>query len=100
MTIEIYKNSDAYNAQKKMLQDISQSFLQHSRERKTINIYGISCSSKNKDDSSPRVPSSHRLLLDALELSKTLDPSISVETKYVVLDDIGFDHCEANYSIQ
>lgn len=100
MTIDMYKNSDAYNAQKKILQEISQSFLQHSVERKTIHVLWISCSSTNKDDNTSRVPSSHSLLLDTLELAKTIDTTVSVETKYVVLEDIGFDHCEANYSIQ
>ncbi|MEI6886954.1 MAG: flavodoxin family protein [bacterium] len=67
-------------------------------ERKTINILGISSSSVNSDDKIVRVPSSEKILLETLELAKSIDSN--VDTQVFKLRDIKYLPCEANYSIQ
>ncbi len=95
-----YKTTDQFNAQKQFLQACADGFLKNSQERKTINILWIGCSSTNKDDIPPRLPSSHGILENTLELAKTIDSSIHVETKTIILEDLNFDHCEWNYSVE
>lgn len=92
--------SKEYKAQKKFLQTQSDLFKQHSEERKTINILGIGCSSTNLDDEIRRIPSSHKILADTLKKAKTLYPHVEVQTRTHILEDLNFDHCEGNYSIQ
>jgi hypothetical protein len=96
----IEPNSAQYIAQQKFLQTQSDLFKQHSDERKTINILAIGCSTTNLDDEIRRVPSSHKIMNQVLEKAKTLDPSIEVLTRTHILEDLNFDHCEGNYSIQ
>jgi len=85
-------------AQQKLLQQFAAQYKAHADTRKTINILGISCSTINKDDGTPRMPSSEKVLQDALDYaSGTYDV---VDTKLVKLRDISFEHCEANYSIK
>lgn len=98
--INDYKNTDQFRAQQKFLQECADWFLKNSRERKNINILWIWCSSTNQDDTPPRSPSSHILLQDILSMSKMIDSTIKVETKMIVLEDLHFDHCEWNYSVQ
>lgn len=95
-----YKKTDQFTAQQKFLQTCSDDFLKHSRERKTINILWIGCSSTNKDDTPPRTPSTHHILEQILWLAKSIDPTIQVNTKTIILEDLNFDHCEWNYSVQ
>jgi len=85
-------------AQQKLLQQFAQQYRDHAAARKTINILGISCSTINTDDEIRRVPSSEKVLIDALAYAK--DGHDLIETKLVKLRDISFDHCEANYSIE
>jgi multimeric flavodoxin WrbA len=96
-TVE-YAKTPQFIAQQKFLQECADEFLKHSRERKTINILGIGCSSTNLDDEHRRQPSSHRILEETLALAKTMDST--VETKTIILEDLDFDHCQGNYSIQ
>lgn len=84
-------------AQQKLLQQFAQQYVDNAIARKTINILGISCSTVNTDDETPRIPSSEKVLIDALGYAK--DNYAVVETKLVKLRDISFEHCEANYSI-
>ncbi len=98
--VMIDPSSPAFIAQQTFLQTQSDLFAQHSRERKTINILWIGCSSTNKDDIPPRIPSSHKILQNTLDYAKAFDPSVSVETKIHILEDLNFNHCEANYSVE
>ncbi len=95
-----FEQSPEFLKQKQWLQTQSDSFLQHARERKTINIVWISCSTVNKDDNPPRVPSSHKLLERAMNIAKSINPTIEIVTKIHKLDEMNFQHCEANYSIK
>lgn len=97
---EINKNSAQYHAQIKFLQTQSDLFLQHSKDRKSINIVGIWCSSTSIDDEIRRIPSSHKVLLQTLDTAKILYPNQKVNTKVHILEDMNFAHCEGNYSIQ
>jgi len=72
-------------AQQKLLQQFAQQYRDHATARKTINILGISCSTVNTDDETPRIPSSEKVLIDALGYAK---------------DSYDLAHCEANYSIK
>jgi len=85
-------------AQQKLLQQFAQQYRDNAAARKTINILWISCSTINTDDENPRIPSSEKVLIDALDYAK--DSYGVVETKIIKLRDISFDHCEANYSIK
>lgn len=85
-------------AQQKLLQQFAQQYTDNAAARKTINILWISCSTINTDDETPRVPSSEKVLIDALDYAK--DTYDIVNTKVVKLRDISFEHCEANYSIK
>jgi multimeric flavodoxin WrbA len=85
-------------AQQKLLQQFAQQYREHAAARKTINILGISCSTVNTDDDIPRVPSSEKILIEALDYAK--DSYNVVDTKLVKLRDVSFAHCEANYSIK
>ncbi len=83
-------------AQQKLLQQFATKYKTNASKRKKINILGISCSTVNKDDNPPRVPSSEKILQDTLRYaSKTYD----VDSKVIKLRELNFDHCEANYSI-
>lgn len=93
------KNSKEYIAQKQFLQNQSDLFKKHSEERKTINILGIGCSSTSLDDQIRRIPSSHKILQDTLEKAKTLYPETEILVRTHILEDMNFDHCEWNYSI-
>lgn len=94
------KNSQSYIAQKKFLQTQSDIFFKNSNERKTINYLWIWCSSINHDDTDPRTPASNKIMDYILESAKNFDASLSIETKFHLLDEIKFDHCEANYSMK
>lgn len=94
------KTSAPYLAQQKFLQTQSDLFKKNSEERKTINILWIGCSSTNIEDQPRRIPSSHQILHDTLEKAKLIDPSTEVLTRTHILEDLIFDHCEGNYSIQ
>ena len=96
----IDKNSPQYLAQQKFLQTQSDLFKKHSDERKTINIVGIGCSSTNLDDEIRRTPSSHKIMNQILEKAKELYPNIDVNIRTHILEDLNFDHCEANYSVE
>lgn len=85
-------------AQQKLLQQFAQQYKNNAVTRKTINILWISCSTINTDDETPRIPSSEKVLVDALDYAK--DSYAVVDTKLVKLRDISFEHCEANYSIK
>ena len=93
------KNSKEYIAQKQFLQTQSDLFKKHSEERKTINILGIGCSSTSLDDEIRRIPSSHKILQDTLDKAKKLYPDTEVVIRIHILEDMNFDHCEWNYSI-
>jgi len=92
--------SQQYIAQQKFLRTQSDLFKKHSDERKTINILAIGCSSVNHDDDVPRVPSSHTIMNQVLEQAKIINPDIEVLTRTHILEELNFDHCEANYSTQ
>jgi len=85
-------------AQQQVLQQFATQYKTNAETRKTINVLGISCSTINTDDETPRVPSSEKILNDALAYAK--DAYDVVDTKLVKLRDISFAHCEANYSIK
>lgn len=85
-------------AQQKLLQQFAQQYTNNAAARKTINILGLSCSTINEDDETPRIPSSEKVLMDALDYAKS--GYDVVDTKLVKLRDISFNHCEANYSIK
>lgn len=97
---EEYKWSAAYYAQKKFLEEQSAKYLSNAKARKTINIMTICCSSVNKDDEVPRIPSSTKLASQALDIVKTIKSNYPIQTKQYILDNIDFRHCEANYSIK
>lgn len=92
--------SQQYIAQQKFLRTQSDLFKKHSDERKTINILAIGCSSVNHDDDVLRVPSSHKIMNQVLEQAKIINPDIEVLTRTHILEELNFDHCEANYSTQ
>ena len=92
--------SPAYIAQKQILQWLSDKYLQNAKDRKTINIMTICCSSVNKDDTEPRIPSSTKLALKAIEIAESIDSKYKIESKTYILDDMEFKHCEANYSMK
>lgn len=92
--------SPQYIAQQKFLQTQSDVFLTHSQQRSTINILWIGCSSTNLDDEIRRSPSSHKILQQCLNKAKIINPDIEVLTKTHILEDLNFDHCEGNYSMQ
>ena len=94
----IDKNSEAFLKQQEFLQKISAEYLKRAWERKTINILWISCSTINKDDDEPRMPSSEKILIETMDMAKAMRSD--VETKLVKLRDLKFENCEANYSIQ
>ena len=94
------KNSQEYIIQKNFLQTQSDIFLKNSNERKTINYLWIWCSTVNHDDDNPRVPSSTKIMNYVLEAAKNFDPKLQIETRIHILDNINFDHCEANYSMK
>ncbi len=96
----IDKDSAQYLAQQKFLQTQSDLFKKHSDERKTINIIAIGCSTTNLDDEVRRVPSSHKIMNQVLDQAKILNPSIEVLVRTYILEDLNFDHCEGNYSVQ
>jgi multimeric flavodoxin WrbA len=96
----IEPNSVQYIAQQKFLQTQSDLFKQHSEERKTINILAIGCSTTNLDDEIRRVPSSHKIMNQILEHAQNINPTIEILTRTHILEDLNFDHCEGNYSIQ
>jgi hypothetical protein len=96
----IEKNSLQFIAQKKFLQEQSDMFKKHSEERKTINILAIGCSTTNLDDTVRRIPSSHAIMQQVLEHAHTIDFDREVLTRSHILEDLDFDHCEGNYSIQ
>ncbi len=98
--MSIDKNSPEYSIQKTFLQTQSDIFAKNSKERKTINYLWIWCSTINHDDAIPRLPTSTKIMNYALETAKSFDPNIIVQTKIHILEDINFDHCEANYSMQ
>lgn len=85
-------------AQQKLLQQFARQYIDNAAARRTINILWISCSTINTDDETPRVPSSEKVLQDALSYAK--DAYDNIETKIVRLRDVSFAHCEANYSIK
>jgi membrane-bound inhibitor of C-type lysozyme len=85
-------------AQQQLLQQFAAQYKKNAAARKTINILGISCSTINTDDETPRVPSSEKVLQDALDYACVTYKT--VETKLVKLRDLSFAHCEANYSIK
>lgn len=85
-------------AQQKLLQQFAKQYADNAAARKTINVLWISCSTINTDDDTPRVPSTEKVLEDALKYAK--DTYAVVDTKIVKLRDISFEHCEANYSIK
>lgn len=89
-----------YKAQKIFLETQSDLFKKHSDDRKTINILAIGCSTTNLDDEIRRVPSSHKIMNQVLEKAQWLYPEIEVLTRTHILEDLNFDHCEGNYSIQ
>lgn len=93
-------NSKEYKAQQQFLHTQSNLFKKHSEERTTINILTIGCSSTNLDDTTRRIPSSHKIMQDVLDRAKIIDPHIEVLTRTHILEDMNFDHCEGNYSIQ
>ena len=93
-------NSKEYKAQQQFLQTQANLFKKHSHERKTINILGIGCSSTNLDDEIRRVPSSHKIMDQVLEQAKRLSPDTEVLVRTHILEDLNFNHCEGNYSIQ
>jgi multimeric flavodoxin WrbA len=96
----IDSHSPQYIAQKKFLQAQSLQFKKNSKERTTINILWIGCSSTNIDDNPRRVPSSHTILQQALQKATSMLPLWDVITRTHILEDLNFDHCEGNYSIQ
>jgi len=96
----INKTSPQYITQQKFLQNQSNLFKKHSDERTTINIVAIWCSSTNPDDEHRRIPSSHKIMNQVLEQAKIINPKIEVLTRTHILEDLSFDHCEGNYSIQ
>lgn len=98
--IMIDTQSPQYIAQQKFLQTQSDLFLAHSQGRTTINILWIGCSSTNLDDKIRRSPSSHKILQQCMDKAKIINPDIQVLTKTHILEDLNFDHCEGNYSIQ
>lgn len=85
-------------AQQKLLQQFAKQYMDNATARKTINILWISCSTINTNDETLRVPSSEKILQDALSYAK--DAYDKIETKIVRLRDVSFSHCEANYSIK
>lgn len=89
-----------YKAQQLFLQAQSDSFKKHSDERTTINIVSIGCSSTNLDDEIRRIPSSHKIMDQVLEQAKRLYPDTEVLVRTHILEDLNFDHCEGNYSVQ
>jgi multimeric flavodoxin WrbA len=98
----IDKSSKQYLAQQAFLQQQSDLFLKHSLERTSINIVWIGCSTTNLDDSPRRTPTSHEILSRCLDVAHKLwwEKNIEVNTRTHILEDIDFDHCEANYSMQ
>lgn len=92
--------SKEYKAQQVFLQTQSDLFKKHSDERKTINILAIGCSTTNLDDEIRRVPSSHKIMHQVLEQAQKIDPDTEVLVRTHILEDLNFDHCEGNYSIQ
>jgi multimeric flavodoxin WrbA len=89
-----------YKAQQEFLQTQSNLFKKHSDERKSINILAIWCSTTNLDDEIRRLPSSHKIMNQVLERAIDINPEIQVLTRTHILEDLNFDHCEGNYSIQ
>jgi hypothetical protein len=89
-----------YKAQKIFLETQSDLFKKHSDERKTINILAIGCSTTNIDDEIRRVPSSHKIMNQVLKKAQAINQNIQVLTRTHILEDLNFDHCEGNYSIQ
>ena len=96
----IDKISKEYLAQQQFLQTQLDLFKKHSDERTTINILWIWCSSTNLDDEIRRIPSSHEILEHTLQTAKKLYPDQEVMIRKHILEDLDFDHCEGNYSIQ
>lgn len=92
--------SKEYKAQQQFLQTQSDLFKKHSDERKTINILAIGCSSTNLDDEVRRSPSSHAIMHQVIDQAKTLYPDVEVCSRVHILEDLNFDHCEGNYSVQ
>lgn len=93
-----YQNSESFLKEKEKLLLEVEKIKSNVRDRKTINILGISCSTVNRDDKEIRIPSSEKLLLETFDIAKSIDSS--VETKLFKLRDIKFLPCEANYSIK
>ena len=89
-----------YKAQQEFLKTQSNLFKKHSDERKSINILAIWCSTTNLDDEIRRLPSSHKIMNQVLERAIDINPEIEVLTRVHILEDLNFDHCEGNYSIQ
>lgn len=92
-------NQKIYEAQKKLLQKQSDIYKEHSDARQTINILGIGCSTRNSDDIPARIPASHHILSSILQQAHDLYPHIKIQDRSHILQEIDFDHCEANYSM-
>lgn len=95
-----FEQSPEFIKQRERLLQQANWFRQRAAERKSINILWISCSSVNKDDNPPRIPSSQKLLERAMELAPSIRDGVEVLTKIHKLNEIDFQHCEANYSIK